>query len=133
MPTRKLDVYRCAIQFLALASRVVAEAPRGHSFLTDQLERAALSTPLNIAEGDGRFGAPDAARFYSIARGSAMECTAIVDAGAVLQIADDDVRRRGMELLARIVELLTRMCRGGDARRERDAEATTDYDYDHDS
>ncbi|MSP59399.1 MAG: four helix bundle protein [Myxococcales bacterium] len=32
--------------------------------------RRSLSIPWNIAEGAGRFGAPDGARFYSIARGS---------------------------------------------------------------
>ncbi|MSP63194.1 MAG: four helix bundle protein [Myxococcales bacterium] len=68
---QKLDVYRRAIEFLALASQIATSAPRGNSFLTDQLNRAALSIPLNIAEGAGRFGAPDGARFYSIARHSA--------------------------------------------------------------
>ncbi|MSP58831.1 MAG: four helix bundle protein [Myxococcales bacterium] len=67
-----------------------------------------------IAEGAGRFGAPDGARFYSIARGSAMECKAIVDAVAVLQLAEEYTRRQAMELLTRIVEMLTRMCRRAD-------------------
>ncbi|MSP63181.1 MAG: four helix bundle protein, partial [Myxococcales bacterium] len=82
---QKLDVYRRAIEFLALASQIATSAPRGNSFLTNQLKPAALSIHWNIAEGAGRFGAPDGARFYSIARGSAMECKAIVDAFAVLQ------------------------------------------------
>ena len=122
---QRLDAYRCAIEFLALASQIAASAPRGNSLLTDQLKRAALSIPLNIAEGAGRFGAPDAARFCSIARGSAMECTAIVDALAVLQLAEEDPRRRAMELLTRIVEMLTRMCRRGDPRCESAPESTT--------
>ncbi|MSP59920.1 MAG: four helix bundle protein, partial [Myxococcales bacterium] len=70
---QKLDVYRRAIELLALASQTATSAPRGNSFLTEELKRAALSLPWNIAEGAGRFGAPDGARFYSIARGSAME------------------------------------------------------------
>ncbi|MSP63298.1 MAG: four helix bundle protein, partial [Myxococcales bacterium] len=71
---QKLDVYRRALELLALASPIATCAPRGNSFLTEELNRAALSIPWNIAEGAGRFGAPDGARFYSIARGSAMEC-----------------------------------------------------------
>ncbi|MSP62485.1 MAG: four helix bundle protein [Myxococcales bacterium] len=90
---QKLDVYRRAIEFLALASQIATSAPRGNSFLTEELNPAALSIPWNIAEGAGRFGAPDGARFYSIARGSAMECKAIVDAFAVLQLALEDTRR----------------------------------------
>ncbi|MSP62013.1 MAG: four helix bundle protein [Myxococcales bacterium] len=78
-----------------------------------------------IAVGAGRFGAPDGARFYSIARGSAMECMAIVDAFAVLQLAEEDTRRHAMELLTRIVEMLTRMGRRGDPPRESAPESTT--------
>ena len=78
-----------------------------------------------LAEGAGRFGAPDGARFYSIARGSAMECKAIVDAFAVLQLAEEDTRRHAMELLTRIVEMLTRMGRRGDPLRESAPESTT--------
>ncbi|MSP63609.1 MAG: four helix bundle protein, partial [Myxococcales bacterium] len=77
------------------------------------------------AEGAGRFGAPDGARFYSIARGSAMECKAIVDAFAVLQLALEDTPRQAMELLTRIVEMLTRMGRRGDPPRASVPESTT--------
>jgi four helix bundle protein len=64
---QKLDVYRRAIEFFALAHRVAAALPRGHAVLADQLRRAALSIPLNIAEGAGRGTAADAARHYVIA------------------------------------------------------------------
>jgi hypothetical protein len=47
--------------------------------LRDQLRRAALSVPLNIAEAAGRSSQPDAARHYAIARGSTMECAAVLD------------------------------------------------------
>jgi four helix bundle protein len=47
--------------------------------LRDQLDRARISIVLNIAEGAGRFSAPDKARFYAIARGSATEWGAVLD------------------------------------------------------
>ena len=47
--------------------------------LKDQLNRAASSIPLNLAEGCGRIQTEDRKRFYSIARGSATECAAICD------------------------------------------------------
>ncbi|MSP63922.1 MAG: four helix bundle protein, partial [Myxococcales bacterium] len=50
---QKLDVYRRAIEFLALASQIATSARRGNSFLTEELKRAALSIPWNIAEGAG--------------------------------------------------------------------------------
>jgi four helix bundle protein len=70
---QKLDVYRCAVAFLGVASTLAERVPRGHSALSDQLRRAALSVPLNIAEGSGKGTMEDreARRFYAIARGSA--------------------------------------------------------------
>ena len=77
--------------FLGVASTLAERVPRGHSALADQLRRAALSVSLNIAEGSGKGTMEDreARRFYAIARGSALECAAIVDAlgGGVLPCA----------------------------------------------
>ncbi|MCM2258505.1 MAG: four helix bundle protein [Vicinamibacteria bacterium] len=71
----RLDCYRLAVEF----HRTVADlAPRG-SGLGDQLRRAAASIALNLAEGHGRLTRAEQARFTLIARGSAMECMAILD------------------------------------------------------
>jgi four helix bundle protein len=108
---QKLDVYKCAIEFLALACDLSAQASRGNGPILDQLRRAATSIPLNIAEAAGRTGSADAARCYAIARGSAMECAAILDTLCVLEIADAERHRRGNDLLERIVAMLTKLCR----------------------
>ena len=105
---QRLDVYRCAVRFLALSSPITERLPRGHGALADQLRRAALSVPLNIAEGSGK-GGRDAARFYTIARGSALECAAILDALEALgAIAPEDLVEPRV-LLERIVSMLTKL------------------------
>ena len=107
----RMDVYRCAVEFLALAARILEKMPRGNSGLSDQLRRASLSIPLNIAEGSGKPTMADRKRFCGIARGSAMECSAILDACRVLSLADEEVIVEGKTLLVRIVAMLTKMCR----------------------
>ena len=46
--------------------------------LRDQLNRAAASIPLNLAEGRGKLTLKDQIRFFSIAFGSLRECQAIL-------------------------------------------------------
>jgi four helix bundle protein len=109
---QKLDVYRCAISFLGHAAARAASTPRGFGALSDQLRRASLSIPLNIAEGSGK-PSQDARRFYAIARGSALECAAILDALEALGLADTEELGMDRQLLERIVAMLTMMSRGG--------------------
>jgi four helix bundle protein len=106
---QKLDVYRRSIEFLAFAHRVRAQLPKGHAELADQLRRAAQSIPQNIAEGCGRASRADKAKHYTIARGSAMESAAHLDVLNVDGLVDATVYERGLELLERIVAMLTRL------------------------
>ena len=55
----KLDVYQAAIQFLGLSFQIIEKIPTGYNCLSDQLKRASLSIPLNIAEGSGKVTAKD--------------------------------------------------------------------------
>ena len=107
----KLDVYQCSIEFLALSVQVIETLPKGYSALVDQLKRASWSIPLNIAEGCGKNSLPDKQRFYAFARGSAMECAAILDVLNVLKIIQPSLFDEGKQLLHRIVSMLTKMCR----------------------
>ncbi len=104
---QRLDVYRCAIELLAFSATV--DIPRG-LHLGDQLRRATLAIPLNIAEAAGRDGSTEAARHYAMARGSAMECAAIMDSLRVLAVLDEPRHARVTDLIARTVGMLTRLC-----------------------
>ena len=108
---QKLDVYQCAIEFVALATDMAKAIPRGYGALGDQLRRSAFSVPLNIAEAAGRASDADAARHYAIARGSAMESAAVLDVVRCLGALEEGKHRRGLELLSRIVAMLTKLCR----------------------
>ena len=107
----RLHVYQCAIEFLRLALRIAGNLPRGEAELRSQIKRAAMSVPLNIAEGAGKPGAPDRARFNGIARGSAMECGALLDVCHLAGHVTDADAHDGKALLVRIVSMLSKMCR----------------------
>jgi four helix bundle protein len=54
--------------------RVTRTFPDAEKYgITSQLRRSASSIPANIAEGCGRLGGEDSARFFQIALGSAFE------------------------------------------------------------
>ena len=103
-----LDVYRCAVAFLGSAAPLAERMPRGYASLGDQLRRAALSVPLNIAEGNGRRGA-DGAQHYNIARGSALEGAAILDVCEALGVAAGEELGAMRGMLERVVSMLTKM------------------------
>lgn len=105
----KLDVYRVAIQLIVLIDKIVDELPRGRSYLADQLQRAATSIPLNIAEGAGEYANNEKARFYRIAKRSSTECAAIFDLCNELQLIEEKNYIEGRELLLRIVAMLIKM------------------------
>jgi four helix bundle protein len=106
---QKLDVYQRSIEFLALAHRVRQQLPRGQADLADQLRRSAQSVPQNIAEGCGRTTRADKAKHYAIARGSAMECASHLDVMRIDEVIDAEFYARGVELLERIVAMLTKL------------------------
>jgi len=110
---QNLDVYRCAIELLALAVKIQGQLAKGEAELRDQLKRAALSIPLNIAEASGKVGVNDRARFFGIAIGSTMECGAILDCIEIMNPCCQEKITKSRLLLQRIVEMLSKLCRPG--------------------
>jgi four helix bundle protein len=104
----RLDVYGCAISFFKLAVPLIERTPAGYHSLSDQLRRAAISIPLNIAEASGKYD-KDERRFFSIARGSALECAAIVDVFEALGVPSVEEAAQARQVLERIVSMLTKL------------------------
>jgi len=71
---RKLLVWRKAHELTLAIYRATGGFPCEERFgLTSQIRRACASIPANIAEGTGRSGDKDFARFCQMAMGSAVE------------------------------------------------------------
>ncbi len=74
---RNLEVWKRAIALAEQIYKITKNFPADERFaLTDQIRRAVISVPSNIAEGSGRQTAKDFANFLSIARGSLAEIDA---------------------------------------------------------
>lgn len=121
----KLAVYQKSIQFLAIASKIIDSIPRGNASITDQLKRASLSIVLNIAEGAGKVSRQDKSKFFTIARGSAMECGAASDACKILKVSSDIQIHEGKELLVDIVSMLSALSRPPDFTTQKKAQPET--------
>ena len=110
----KLSVYQEAIKFVAWSDELLETLPKNMA-VHSQLDRAATSIPLNIAEGNGKYTAPDRCRFFDIARGSALECAACLD---VLVAKKRSVPVAvGKEMLLRIVSMLVGLIRSTSSDR----------------
>ena len=59
----KLTVYQEVVRFVAWADEILKTLPKGLA-VHGQLDRASTSIPLNIADGNGKYTAPDRCRFF---------------------------------------------------------------------
>ena len=71
---KKLDVYAKSRQLVVTVYSLLKHFPAEEKYaLGDQMRRAVISVPSNIAEGSGRTSAKDQAHFFEMAFGSLME------------------------------------------------------------
>ena len=107
----KLNVYQVSLAFNEwvgeLLSLIDAKAAA-----KDHLDRAATSIPLNIAEGNGKFSTKDRARFFDIARGSALESAASLDVLVSRKLTTRADVTPAKEQLVQIVNMLMGLLKG---------------------
>ena len=94
---------------LALATyRATKEFPREELYgLTSQMRRAGVSIPANIAEGCGRSGGPDMARFLQIAAGSASELEYLLILARDLNLPSPDQEQELTTDVSEVKRMLT--------------------------
>lgn len=105
----KLDVYHRALDLLDQVDQVYEAMPPGRAHFKDQLDRAATSIVLNIAEGAGEFSKDEKHRFYRMARRSATETAAILDVLERRQAVATVIIQPARDLIIRVVSMLVRL------------------------
>lgn len=71
---RELEVWQKSMNLVEFCYKITGEFPKEELYsLTNQIRRAAVSIPSNIAEGQSRWSTKEFLRFLSIAKGSLSE------------------------------------------------------------
>ncbi len=79
--------------------------------LTNQLRRAAVSVPSNIAEGQGRNTSNDFVRYLSISKGSLQEVQTQVELANRLGYLDETTTRDFLDFSEEVARLLNGLSR----------------------
>jgi len=115
----KLIVYQRSLEFCAWTGALLERLPKGLA-AHNQLDLAATSIPLNLAEGTGKTTVPDRCRFFDTARGSAVECAACLDVLVARGFLTRDESGLGKIQLLEIVAMTVGLIRSNDQGRMRE-------------
>jgi len=98
----KLTIYQRSLAFSVKVCALASGFPMKFSRISDQLMGAAISVPLNIAEGSGRKSPKERINFYNISRSSMFECVPILEICKKMGLIDEP---NGDGLLNEAVEI----------------------------
>ncbi|MCR4286848.1 MAG: four helix bundle protein [Deltaproteobacteria bacterium] len=105
-----LEVFKLSHESALEVYKVTGRFPKEETYgLAQQMRRAAVSVPSNIAEGANRYGKTEYGRFVSIAKGSAGEIyyQLLLARDLGYLTPDDFVRLRGGYL--RVLQMLQKL------------------------
>ena len=109
---KDLQVWQKAMKFVEVVYFLIREFPAFERYaLSDQLRRAVISVPSNIAEGNGRASNKDYAHFLSIARGSLYETMTQVELAknlGYISASIDDIEVKACELSKMLTAMIKR-------------------------
>ncbi len=114
----KLDVYQKAVDFAEQVSALTETFPKGTYYLSDQLNRAALSISANLAEGNGRWHKNERKEFFWIARGSAQECVPIIEICKRRKFLTVETHKTLKDQLEVMAKMFTKLISGLEERGE---------------
>ena len=107
---KKLEVYQYSKELVTAVYQLLSLFPQEEKFaLCDQLRRAVISIPSNIAEGFGRVSTKEKVHFIEIAYGSLMEVSCQLDIAKDLKYlreSDFTTLMLQMEAIARMLSAL---------------------------
>ncbi len=111
-PHKKLDVWKLSMDLVIHVYRATELFPRNEQYsLTDQVRRAALSIPSNIAEGAARQTKKEFANYLHMAQGSLSELDTLLELATRLGYLMPDRWNALDEQMVRIDKMLSGLIR----------------------
>ena len=105
---KNLDVYKESKNLVKMVYGLIEKFPKVETYaLCDQLRRAVISVPSNIAEGSGRTSVKDQAHFFEMAFGSLMEVSCQMDIACDLGYIEPLELNQVEELVRKIAAMLS--------------------------
>ncbi len=109
---RDLFAWQKSMELVETIYRVTEDFPSKEMFgLTNQLRRAAVSIPSNVAEGQGRNTTADFLRFLSISRGSLQEVQTQYELARRLGYIGEETKIELAILSDEVAKLINGLCR----------------------
>ena len=114
----RLEVYQRALNWVDTIECLCSALKGRVSYsLLDQLQRAALSIPLNIAESNGRWHKGEKRQFFWFARGSVFECVPIIQVLYRKSLINESTYQSCYEELDILSKMLTNLVKSVDGLR----------------
>ncbi|GAA0733607.1 four helix bundle protein [Aquimarina litoralis] len=103
---KDLEIWKKSRVFCTKIYDITSEFPESEKFgLTNQLRRAAVSIPSNIAEGSSRSSNKDFARFLQITLGSAYE----IETQLLISLDLEFINQTKLDILLKDLESIVKM------------------------
>lgn len=104
---KDLIVWQKAMELVKETYILVKKLPKEETYaLSDQMRRAAISIPSNIAEGNGRKSKSEYIRFLDISRGSLYELETQIYIGVMLDFFDESETQEILLLITEINKMI---------------------------
>ena len=107
-PHKKLDAWKLSMELVKRVYELTGSFPQHETYgLTNQLRRAAVSIPSNIAEGAARQTTKELINYLHISQGSLSELDTQLDISLALNYINDLDRNDLDQMMVRIDKMLS--------------------------
>ena len=107
---KELIIWQKSMDLVSEVYKLVKKLPREENYaLSDQIRRASVSIPSNIAEGNSRDSTKEYGYFLSIARGSIAELETQLLLCERIGYLDSDDLKKSFDLILEVRKMLTKI------------------------